>query len=130
MEKKPFSILWAEDEESARLLYFEELSDEGYWVFTAENGLQALGMLEDEKIDLLITDIKMPDMHAMELIPRVRAEYPQLPILVVSAFKGMEDDFALKGFNIDGFLSKPVNMDVLKMWVKNILEAKRQKVAV
>jgi DNA-binding NtrC family response regulator len=129
MERKPFSILMAEDEESSRILYFDELSDEGHWIFTAENGLQALGILEDEKIDVLVTDIKMPDMHAMELIPRVRAEYPNLPIIVVSAFKGMEDDFNLKGFNISGFFSKPVNMEALKRKIEEVMEVKAVQVA-
>ncbi len=129
MEQKPFSILMAEDEESSRILYFDELSDEGHWVYTAENGLQALGILEDEKIDVLVTDIKMPDMHAMELIPLVREQYPDMPIIVVSAFKGMEDDFNLKGFNISGFFSKPVNMEALKRKIQEVMESKAVQVA-
>ena len=69
MEPRTFTILLAEDEAASRLLYFEELSEQGYRVLTAENGLQALGVLEDEKVDLLLTDIKMPDMHGLEMIP-------------------------------------------------------------
>jgi DNA-binding NtrC family response regulator len=123
MKNENFTILIAEDEPSARLLYFDELSDEGYRVITVENGLQVLGTLEDVKVDLLMTDIKMPDMHAMEMIPKVRAEHPTLPIIVASAFKGMEDDFTMKGFHISGFFAKPVNMDRLKDQIKKILEA-------
>ena len=108
--KNKFTILIAEDEEASRLLYEMELGEEGYRVLTASNGLQVLGALEDEKVDLLMTDIKMPDMHALEMIPLVREEHPDLPILVVSAFKGMEQDFNLKGFRISAFLSKPIQM--------------------
>jgi|SRR5579883_2623537 len=122
MEKRPFTILLAEDEPASRFLYLEELEEVGYRVLAAENGLQVLGILEDVKVDLLMTDIKMPDMHAMEMIPRVRSEHPQLPILVASAFKGMEDDFELKGFNISEFFVKPVNMDALKRKIKEIAE--------
>ncbi len=121
MRNEPFTILLAEDEAASRLLYTEELTEAGYRVLTAENGLQALGLLEDEKVDLLMTDIKMPDMHAMEMIPRVRADHPHLPILVASAFKGMEDDFNLKGFNISGFFPKPVNIEALKAKIQQIL---------
>ncbi len=122
MEKKQFTILLAEDEPASRLLYFEELSEEGWNVITAENGLQVLGILEDRPVDLLMTDVKMPDMHAMDMIPLVRAEHPDLPVIVASAFKGMENDFALKGFNISGFFAKPVRMDLLKNRLREILE--------
>ncbi|HUO56946.1 MAG TPA: response regulator [bacterium] len=129
METRPFTILVAEDEEASRLLYFEELSEEGYNVLLAGNGLQVLGILEDQPVDLLMTDIKMPDMHAMEMIPLVREDHPHLPILVASAFKGMENDFALKGFNISGFFAKPVNMDSLKATIKQVLSKKMATVA-
>ncbi len=129
MEKRPFTLLVAEDEEASRLLYFDELTEEGYRVLTAENGLQVLGTLEDEPVDLLLTDIKMPDMHAVEMIPKVRAEHPDLPILVASAFKGMEDDFVLRESNISGFFTKPVDMEALKKRIKEILAVKLASVA-
>jgi CheY-like chemotaxis protein len=110
MKPSDFTILVAEDEKASLFLYLEELSEEGYRVLTAENGLQVLGLLEDQKVDLLMTDVKMPDMHAFEMVPLVRAQFPNLPIIVVSAFKGLEDDFHLKGFNIADFFSKPVDM--------------------
>ncbi len=124
MDKRQISILVAEDEDNARLLYFDELSDEGYRVYPAMNGLQALGLLEDNKIDLVVTDIKMPDMHALEMIPWIRAEYPGLPVIVVSAFKGMENDFNLKENFIDGFFAKPVNMEALKRKIEEILTSR------
>ncbi len=122
MNPSDYTILVAEDEKASLFLYLEELSEEGYKVLTAENGLQVLGTLEDQKVDLLMTDVKMPDMHAFEMVPRVRAEFPDLPIIVVSAFKGLEDDFHLKGFNILAFFAKPVPMAGLKAKIRDILE--------
>jgi two-component system, response regulator, stage 0 sporulation protein F len=124
MNNERFTVLVAEDEEASRFLYTEELSEEGYEVITAENGLQVLGCLEDRKVDLLVTDIKMPDMHAMEMIPKVREEHPDLPIIVASAFKGMEDDFTLKEFNVSAFFAKPVHLDALKIQIRQLLESK------
>jgi len=129
MEKKVWTILLAEDEASSRFLYEEELLEEGYRVLTAENGLQVLGILEDQKVDLLMTDAKMPDMHALEMIPQVRAEHPSLPIIVVSAFKGLENDFVLKEFNVSAFFAKPVDMGALKTKIREILGAVRAIVA-
>jgi DNA-binding response OmpR family regulator len=122
MKPSDFTILVAEDEKASLFLYLEELSEEGYQVLTAENGLQVLGTLEDKKVDLLMTDVKMPDMNAFELVPRVRAEFPNLPIIVVSAFKGLENDFHLQGFNIAAFFAKPVDMADLKAKIREILE--------
>jgi hypothetical protein len=52
----------------------------------------------------------------------VRADHPHLPIIVASAFKGMEHDFTLKGFGINCFFVKPVNLDALKKKIKEIAE--------
>jgi two-component system, response regulator, stage 0 sporulation protein F len=124
MEKGKYTILIAEDEAASRFLYTEELAEEGYEVLTAENGLQVLGILEDRPVDLLMTDIKMPDMHAVEMIPKVREDHPDLPIIVASAFRGMENDFTMKESNISAFFSKPVNLDALKIQVRFLLESK------
>ena len=123
MENRVFTLLIAEDEEVAQLLYQDEFTEEGYRVLSAANGLQVLGTLEDEKVDFLVTDIKMPDMHGLELIPRVREENPNLPIIVVSAFKNMENDFTLKTCKISAFFSKPVRMEELKAKIREILTA-------
>ena len=122
MKPNDFTLLVAEDEKASLFLYMEELSEAGYHVLTAENGLQVLGTLEDQKVALLVTDVKMPDMNAFELVPRVRADFPKLPIIVVSAFKGMENDINLKGYSIAAFLSKPVPMALLKETIRGILE--------
>jgi DNA-binding response OmpR family regulator len=66
----------------------------------------------------------MPDMHALEMIPWMRSEHPGMPILVVSAFKGMENDFNLRENHIDGFFAKPVNMELLKKKIGEILSAR------
>ena len=123
MDAKQYTILLAEDEESSRFLYYEELSEEGYRVLTAENGFHVLGTLEDQKVDLLMTDVKMPDMHALEMIPRVREEHPDLPIIVVSAFRGLENEFGITGFNIESFFVKPVDMNAVKEKIREVLSS-------
>jgi DNA-binding response OmpR family regulator len=118
---EPLTVLIAEDEKASVFLYTEELIEAGYRTVTAENGYQALGMLEDEPVALLVTDIKMPDMDAFELIPRVREQFPHLPIIVVSAFKNKEEEIKALNLNISGFFTKPVDMDALKKRIAEIL---------
>ncbi len=121
MPNEPLTILIAEDEKASVFLYTEELIEAGYRTVTAENGYQALGMLEDEPVALLVTDIKMPDMDAFELIPRVREQFPHLPIIVVSAFKNKKEEINAMNLNISGFFTKPVDMDALKKKIAEIL---------
>ena len=121
MPDEPLTILIAEDEKASVFLYTEVLIEAGYRTVTAENGYQALGMLEDEPVALLVTDIKMPDMDAFELIPRVREQFPHLPIIVVSAFKNKEEEINAMNLNISGFFTKPVDMDELKKKIAEIL---------
>jgi len=63
----------------------------------------------------------MPDMDAFELIPRVREQFPHLPIIVVSAFKNKEEEINAMNLNISGFFTKPVDMDELKKKIAEIL---------
>jgi CheY-like chemotaxis protein len=121
MPNEPLTILIAEDEKASVFLYTEILIEAGYRTVTAENGYQALGMLEDEPVALLLTDIKMPDMDAFELIPRVREQHPDLPIIVVSAFKDKKEELDALNFKISGFFTKPVDMDMLKLKIAEIL---------
>jgi len=121
MPNEPLTILIAEDEKASVFLYTEELIEAGYRTVTAETGYQALGMLEDEPVALLVTDIKMPDMDAFELIPRVREQFPHLPIIVVSAFKNKKEEINAMNLNISGFFTKPVDMDALKKKIAEIL---------
>jgi response regulator RpfG family c-di-GMP phosphodiesterase len=121
MPNEKQTILITEDEKSSVFLYTEELAEAGYRIVTAENGYQALGMLEDEPVALLMTDIQMPDMDAFELIPQVRAQFPGLPIIVVSAFKDREKVMDDLHFRINGFFTKPVDMVELKKKIAELI---------
>jgi DNA-binding response OmpR family regulator len=122
MDKKPMTILVVEDEENTRTLYQDCLQDAGYQVLLSENGLEALAELRDEKVDLMITDLKMPDMNALEMLPLVRKDHPQLPIIVVSAYyRTLQDDFQARGYNIQAFFNKPVTIAVLLDKVKELV---------
>ena len=86
-------ILVADDEMSIRLLYSEELREEGYEVFTASNGREALEVVEKEPLDLIILDIKMPEMNGIEVLRRIKEQHPNLPVLLSSAYSEYKQDF-------------------------------------
>ena len=111
-------ILVVEDHDSARFLYQEELTEAGYDVLAAADGQEALDLLQKQKIDLLITDIKMPHISGAALINQLHSTDPKLPVIVVSAFKQYAEPLAP---NIKSFFLKPINFTVFKQVVADLL---------
>ncbi|HEY5040235.1 MAG TPA: response regulator [bacterium] len=124
MKCSDFTILVAEDEPSLRKIYEKSLSAEGYRLIMAESGARVLAELHEEKVDLLITDIKMETMSALEMLPIINHDHPKLPVIVVSGrYEGFEKDFQKKGFdNVATFFQKPLSMDVLKQKIRQVLK--------
>jgi len=87
----------------------------------AENGVKALEWLGREPVDLLLTDVIMPDMNAIELLPKVRERFPRLPIVVYSAFKETESAIDLEKLRIAAFLLKPIDPQILLDIVRNAM---------
>jgi CheY-like chemotaxis protein len=81
---EPKKVLVVDDEPFLRDLMIMVLSEKGYMVFSAENGVQGLVQFERERPDLVIADIVMPDMEGIELIRTLHKQNQELPIIVVS----------------------------------------------
>lgn len=69
----------------------------------------------------MITDIKMPEIHGVELVSRIREDHSELPIIICSGYHGMKDDQILQFCNIAHFLEKPADPNVLKAKIKELL---------
>lgn len=121
------NILIAEDNVDFLTVIARELKRRGYNVFTAENGESALKAYENNHIDLLITDIMMPDVDGYSLISKIRENDDKLPILIMTAKSAIEDKY--KGFELgtDDYLVKPFNNDELILRVGALL--RRAKIA-
>lgn len=128
MKTSDFTILVAEDDPSVRKIYQKVLIMEGYNLILAESGARALAEIMDTHVDLLITDLKMDNMSALELLPVLKQSFPALPILVVSGcYQGMADGFLEKGFNIQAFIQKPAPMMVLKEKIREVLKIEAEE---
>jgi DNA-binding NtrC family response regulator len=123
MKCSDFTILVAEDEPGLLKIYGKSLAAEGYRLILAESGARALAELHESKVDLLITDMKMETMGALELLPILQREHPKLRVIVVSGrYEKLTEDFLKKGFdNVETFFQKPLGMDVLKSKIRQVL---------
>jgi two-component system, response regulator, stage 0 sporulation protein F len=113
-------ILVADDEMSIRLLYSEELREEGYEVFTASNGKEALEVVNKEPLDLIILDIKMPEMSGIEVLRQIKEKYPNLPVLLSSAYSEYKQDFGT--WASEEYLVKSSDLEDLKAAVRKHLK--------
>lgn len=113
-------ILIAEDEKNIQLLLQAQLKPY-YQTLTAKNGEEALELLENEHIDLLITDIMMPKMDGFELIEALREEGFSMPVLMLTAKTAIGDKRTGFKTGADDYLTKPVNYEELLLRVEALL---------
>lgn len=110
---KPKSILIVEDEPSLIFTLEDTLENEGYETFVAEEGREALNIVEDEEINLLILDLMLPGMSGFEICKKLRTEGYVFPIIILTA-KDQEID-KVTGLNIgaDDYMTKPFGVKEL-----------------
>ncbi|MEH6908259.1 DNA-binding response regulator [Bacillus sp. AFS006103] len=116
-----FKILVVEDNKNLLVLMRSRLEQSGYGVLLAENGQQALRVLESFQVDLIISDIMMPHMDGFELIESLREANLNMPILIVTAKEGFEDKE--RGFRLgtDDYMVKPIDMNEMILRVAALL---------
>lgn len=116
-----FRILVVDDDKNTRRLLQAVLENDGYKVFTAENGEDALYVMDSEYIDLVVLDIMMPKMDGYEFTKTLRETRNNLPILMVSAKQLPEDK--KKGFLVgtDDYMAKPIDEEEMLLRIKALL---------
>lgn len=114
-------ILLVEDDRSLSVGLVYSLNKEGYDIIHTENILQTKKVLEDEKFDLVILDVTLPDGESYELVPNIRKN-KSTPIIFLTA-KDEEEDI-IKGFDNGGddYITKPFSLKVLHVRIKRLLE--------
>lgn len=122
-----FQILVVEDDANLRRLMSAALKQNGYQAFTASDGIEALDMLEKTNIDLIISDIMMPNMDGYELTRQLRSANFQLPILMVTAKESFEDKKIGFDAGTDDYMVKPIDINEMLLRVGALL--KRSKLA-
>lgn len=96
--------------------------DEGYTVISANNGLEAWHLVNTNAVDLVITDLRMPEMDGYELIRKISASYPTLPIIVLTGHGTIETAVETMRDGAVDFFTKPVDLDKLLLVVKKSIK--------
>lgn len=120
-------LLLVEDNEELRSIMVKLLKQE-YRLFTANNGVEAISVLEKEAIDLIISDIMMPEMDGLEFCRYVKNkfEFCHLPVILLTAKQTEEDIISGYQSGADGYVCKPVNLALLHAKIDNLLKKKQR----
>ena len=122
------TILIIDDEVSIRQSYADCLDDHNYRTLTAENGRAGLEIFEREKIDLILVDLRMPEVDGLEVLARVTETSPDMPVIVVSGTGVIGDAVAALHLGAWDYLLKPLeDISILVHAVSNALEKARLK---
>lgn len=115
-------ILVVDDDESLRWVTQAQLQQSGYQVDAAANGKEALAKIQETPPDLAIADLMMPGMSGVELLKSIRADYPEIIVILVTAFGTVENAVEAMRAGAYDYITKPVNMEELRLIVGRGLE--------
>lgn len=116
-----FTILVVEDDDNLRQLFCTVLNKNGFQVITAKDGIEALDYIDKEYIDLLVSDIMMPNMDGYTLVKELRSAHYEIPILLITAKESFQDK--KQGFlaGTDDYMVKPIDVNEMVLRVNALL---------
>lgn len=117
-------ILVVDDDSHIRELVKENLGEEGYRVFTANDGLSAMNMIKNHKPDLIVLDIMMPEMDGWEVCKTIRDSGKKIKIIMLSARSTSRDRMiGIRILKADRYLTKPFDIEDLLAEVRRLLNS-------
>lgn len=124
MVKQKKNILIIDDDKSILQIFTYILKKQGYDIGTAETGQEAMERLQNQRYDLALIDIKLPDTNGTDLLTKMRATYPKMLKIIITGFPSLEDATQVIERGADAYLVKPINAEEL---VKTIAEKLREQ---
>ena len=118
-------ILIADDEEAARRSLGQILSEDGYEVFLASDGEEALRLVAEQSPDILLSDLRMPKLDGHELLTRVRQGYPDVALVIMTAHGTIRSAVKAVQEGAEDYLTKPIDVEDLERVLERILKKRR-----
>ncbi len=122
--KRP-AVLLIDDDASLRRVIEYSLLESGYTVHAAASGEEGLALLAKERCDAVVTDITMPGMSGMEVLARVRAADPGMPVIIITAYGTIESAVEAMRQGAHDYITKPFNRDELRITLERALRLRR-----
>ncbi len=116
------TILVVDDEPNYLIVISELLGEEGFETITADNGTKALALMKGADIDLVLTDMQMPDMDGFALLEAVKSSRPEMPVIMITAYGEVEKAVRAMRSGAFNYITKPFNNDELLASINKALE--------
>lgn len=120
-------VLVIDDEDIVLKSCYRVLTPEGYDVKTAKSGVDGLKMLEKEPFDIVLVDIKMPDMDGIEVLRRVKGEWPDTQVIMITGYGTVSSIVTARKIGAFDYLQKPFTYDDLSLSVQKALDRKNRE---
>ena len=120
MSEQMKRILVVDDEENARIALSKILTREGYDVASAGNGFEALNYLRGKDVELIITDINMPEMNGMAFLRELNRSHPASHVIMITAYGEVESYIEAMNLGAFEYINKPVKLDELNKVIRKI----------
>lgn len=126
------SVLVVEDDPTTRALLADNLRAQGHQAVPAKDGNQALDILQQESVDLILLDMMLPDIAGLAILETIKANFElrHIPVIVISALDGMKGIIKAIELGADDYITKPFNSLFLRARIDSSLEKKRSRDAV
>ncbi len=129
MDKKDdISILIVDDDEYILDSFSQLITLRGYTCYTALNGKKALDILSKKKVDVIIADMKMPEMDGMHLLKTVKGQYPDIDVIIITGYGTIDDAVEAMKYGASDYILKPFSLDEMILKVVDICKKKKRYV--
>lgn len=117
-------ILVVDDEENARIGLSKLLEREGFEVESVSNGYEALNYLNQRQVNVIVTDINMPEMNGITFLKELNKNFPASNVIMITAYGGVESYIEAMNLGAYEYINKPVKIDELTSILKKIFQDK------
>lgn len=121
-----FRILVVDDELLIRDMLYDFFIAQEWDIVVAEDGYKAIDFLKNRPFDVVLTDIKMPDMTGLELTGKIRSLHDGLPVVLMTGYPSLDTALEALRYKVDDYIIKPFNVNHLYKVVREIASAHRK----
>ena len=125
-KQENFAFLVVDDDEYILDVFSQLFSLKGYTTYTAANGKKALDILSKKTIDVIIADMKMPEMDGMHLLKTVKGQYPDIDVIIITGYGTIDDAVEAMKYGASDYILKPFSFDEMILKIVDICKKKKR----
>ena len=118
-DNRAMNILIVDDHDSSREALQEVIEREGHKPIVARDGRGAIGLLADEPVDIVLTDLRLPDVDGLEILKAVQKDMPDVPVVLITGHGTVDTAVSAMKMGAQDYLTKPININEISRAVKS-----------